>query len=72
MEVSRPNRRARPVDQLHEALIDRALVTYQPRARRTLDREDGREILHNLSGFLSVLSEWKRREKAAKLPGDPT
>lgn len=59
-----PKRRARRADEAHEALIDRALELYQPRTPRRLDREDGREIVHNLSGFLSVVAEWKRREKA--------
>ncbi len=69
MDGPSPKRRNRKADESHEALVDRALALYQPRTARPLDREDGREIIHNLSGFLSVLAEWKRREIAAKTPG---
>jgi hypothetical protein len=52
-----------------ETLIDRAIETYQPRTSRELTREDGREIIHNLAGFLAVLAEWKKRELAQKGTG---
>ena len=69
MDDPSPKRRNRKAHETHEALVDRALALYQPRTTLPLDREDGREIIHNLSGFLSVLAEWKRREQAASLPG---
>ena len=31
--------------------IDQTLVTWQPRAKRQLTREDGREIIENMTGF---------------------
>ncbi len=55
-----------------EGLIDRALALYQPRTRRELTREDGREMVHNLAGFLSVLAGWKRRELANAAPIPPS
>ena len=69
MDGPSPKRSNRKAHESHEALVDRALAVYQPRTARTLDREDGREIIHNLSGFLTVLADWKRREKADSLPG---
>jgi len=70
MDARHPKRRDRPVEDAHEKLIDRALEIYQPRTQRQLSREDGREIIHNLAGFLGVLSEWKRRERAAAAAGE--
>ena len=38
----------------------------QLRSKRQLTREDGREIIANMSGFFSVLQEWHRAECAGK------
>lgn len=48
--------------------IDQTLATWQPRAKRQLTREDGREIIENMTGFFRVLLEWDRAERAAKNP----
>jgi hypothetical protein len=49
-------------DRLH----DEAAALFQPRAKRKLTREDGREITHNLTGFFRLLLEWDRKERAAR------
>lgn len=45
-----------------DELIDEALAVFQPRTTRPLSREDGRQIVHNLSGFFRVLLTWKRAQ----------
>ncbi len=47
---------------LDDNLIDRTIETWQPRADRTLSREDGRQIIENVSGFFSILAEWSQAE----------
>lgn len=51
-------------------LIEETLEFWQPRAKRTLTREDAREIIQNVAGFFSILQEWeaKERELAAADP----
>jgi hypothetical protein len=46
-------------------LIDRTIAIWQQRTTRTLSREDGREIIENMTGFFRVLQEWDRAERAA-------
>ena len=45
-----------------EDLIDLAIEVYQPRTSRKLTREDGREILENLSNFFHVLQDWENQK----------
>jgi hypothetical protein len=47
-------------------LIDRTVAIWRERAQRELTREDGREIIENITGFFSILQEWDRRERAAE------
>lgn len=51
-----------------EDFIDQTLATWQPRTKRQLTREDGREIIENMTGFFRILLEWDRAERAAKNP----
>lgn len=44
-------------------IIDRTIEVFQPRAATPLSREDGREMLSNVTGFFKVLSEWAARER---------
>jgi hypothetical protein len=44
-------------------LLDETRVFWQARSPRQLSREDAREIIENLKGYFSVLSEWSRREE---------
>jgi hypothetical protein len=46
-------------------LLDETTRIWQPLSRRTLTREDGREIMENMTGFFRTLIEWKRREDEA-------
>jgi len=46
----------------NDDLIDRTIGLWQPRSQRHLNREDGRQIVENVSGFFSILHEWSRSE----------
>jgi hypothetical protein len=50
-------------------LLDQTIELFQPHAERTLTREDAREMMENLTGFVQVLIEWHREEAAAKAKG---
>ena len=58
-----PPRTPPPQPPRADKLADRAVALYQPLTTRELTPEDGREIVANLGGFLSVLAGWKRRER---------
>jgi hypothetical protein len=60
--------RARDDSGGREDFIDQTLATWQPLAKRQLTREDGREIIENMTGFFRILLEWDRAERAAKNP----
>lgn len=38
--------------------LDRTIAFWQGRASRDLNREDARQIVENLTGFLRILSDW--------------
>jgi len=44
--------------------IDHTINVWQPHTERKLSREDGREIIENMTGFLRILQEWDRAERA--------
>ncbi len=44
-------------------LLDHTIAVFQPRTTRTLDREDAREIVENLTGFFRVLRDWEQKQK---------
>lgn len=44
-------------------LIDQTIEVWQRRAHRQLTREDGREIIENMTGFFKILQEWRRAEQ---------
>ncbi len=46
--------------------IDQTVIIWQKRTERKLTREDGREIIENISSFFSILQEWERKERAAE------
>jgi hypothetical protein len=56
----RPTSAGRPGD-----FIDQTIAIWQPRSERRLTREDGREIIENISGFFRILQEWDRAERKA-------
>ena len=47
-------------------LIDHTVALWQKHTKRTLSREDGREIIENITGFFRILSEWDRAERDAQ------
>lgn len=46
--------------------IDETVTFWQKRTKRKLTREDGREIIENMTGFFRVLLEWDRAEREAR------
>jgi hypothetical protein len=46
--------------------IDQTVAFWQKRSKRQLTREDGREIIENMTGFFRILQEWDRAERAAQ------
>jgi hypothetical protein len=46
--------------------IDETIAIWQKRSKRKLTREDGREIIENMTGFFRVLMDWDQAEQAAK------
>ena len=48
----------------NDYLIDRTIEMWQPRFNRALSHEDARQIVENVTGFFSILSEWSRAELA--------
>jgi hypothetical protein len=55
----------KPLSVANENLIDRTIELWQPRLRRELSREDARQIVENVTGFFSLLSQWSKSETAA-------
>jgi hypothetical protein len=47
-------------------IIDRTTALWQLRTKRQLTREDGREIIENMTGFFRILQEWDRVDRAKK------
>lgn len=46
--------------------IDQTIAIWQPLTKRQLTREDGREIIENMTGFFRILQEWDRVDRAKK------
>jgi len=46
--------------------IDETLAIWQRRTTRQLTREDGREIIENMTAFFRILGEWDRAERYAR------
>jgi len=51
------------------ALLDRTLEVFQPHSAQRLTRADAREIVQDVSSFLSLLAEWDREARAGT--GEP-
>lgn len=41
-------------------IIDQTVDLWQQHSSRSLTREDGREIIENMTGFFRILDEWDR------------
>ncbi len=48
-----------------KTFLDRTIARWQPRAERTLTREDARQIVENTTGFVQILLEWEAAERSA-------
>jgi hypothetical protein len=46
--------------------IDETVAFWQKRTQRKLTREDGREIIENMTGFFRILLEWDRADGEAR------
>jgi hypothetical protein len=46
--------------------IEQTIDIWQKRTDRRLTREDGREIIENITGFFTILQEWERKERTAE------
>jgi hypothetical protein len=49
-------------------IIDQTVDFWQERTPRSLTREDGREIIENMTGFFRILDEWDRTKKRGRPP----
>ena len=49
----------------NDNLIDGAIRLWQPRLRRDVSREDGRQFVEQVTGFFKVLSKWEQVSTAA-------
>ena len=47
-------------------IIDQTIAIWQLRTKRQLTREDGREIIENMTGFFRILQEWDRVDRLRK------
>ncbi len=45
--------------------VGRTLEVWQPRTTRRLTREDARQIIENVTGFVQILFEWEAAERSA-------
>jgi len=50
---------------LPESFLEATIEFWQPSAHRNLTREDAREIVENMTGFFSVLRQWREAERVA-------
>jgi hypothetical protein len=49
---------------LPKPFLEDTLEFWQPNANRTLTHEDAREIVENMTGFFTVLRQWRDAERA--------
>jgi hypothetical protein len=50
---------------LPDSFLEATIEFWQPSAHRNLTREDAREIVENMTGFFSVLRQWREAERVA-------
>jgi hypothetical protein len=50
---------------LSDSFLEATIEFWQPSAHRNLTREDAREIVENMTGFFSVLRQWREAERVA-------
>jgi hypothetical protein len=61
-------------DGVQTKLLDQTLKVWQPRTSRKLTREDARQIVENITGFVRILLEWEMasQQEAAAVEPQPT
>lgn len=62
-DPSRRNTNANSASVERVDFIDQTLSIWQPLSKRQLSREDGREIIENMTGFFRILQEWDRADR---------
>jgi hypothetical protein len=57
---------------LSTEFLDETISEWQPYSRRPLTREDAREIIYNVTGFMNVLMRWQQtaRQSTATKSGN--
>lgn len=56
----------------NDALLDYTLAVFQPHSAQRLTRADAREIVQDVSSFLSLLAEWDREARTAEAEAKST
>ena len=51
--------------QVKTDFLDQTVNFWQPRISQELTREDGRQIIENVSAFFRILLEWEAAERRA-------
>lgn len=54
----------RPLREPEPDFLDYTIEVFQPRAQRTLTREDAREITTNMVALFQLLMEWDQKDRA--------
>jgi hypothetical protein len=50
----------KPIHAASNELIELTHKVWQPRLKRKLSDEDGRQLAENVTGFFAILAEWAR------------
>ena len=51
--------------QVNTDFVDQTVTFWQPRTSRKLTREDGRQIVENVTAFFRILLEWETAARKA-------
>jgi hypothetical protein len=51
--------------QMNTDFVDQTVTFWQPRTSRKLTREDGRQIVENVTAFFRILLEWETADRKA-------
>ena len=56
---------------LSDEFLQSTLHVWQPHSSDTLTEEDARQIVENMTGFVTVLAEWEADAKKHTAPAPP-
>jgi len=48
-------------------LINQTMTVWQPRSNHKLSREDSKQIVENMVGFINILKEWETHQAREKI-----